>query len=71
MQDVRQDTPTVPIDDQVLCVKREIRFRERVYPRWVSEARMTKAEADHQLAVMRAVLATLEQLREQQRPGLF
>jgi len=43
-------------------VRREIKMRERVYPRWVEAARMTQANADEELATMRAVLTVLEQV---------
>ncbi len=51
---------TVSIELQIACVKREIRLRERVYPRWIASGRMTQAKADHEIASMRAVLATCE-----------
>lgn len=50
----------VPIVDQIECVKREIRKREEVYPRLVSNGKMRQATADLEIARMRAVLATLE-----------
>lgn len=53
---------TVPIEHQVACVQREISMRERVYPRWVADHRMTQKKADEELAAMRAVLLTLESL---------
>lgn len=54
----------VPIEDQIRCVEREIEMRERVYPRWVSEKRLTQAKADRELAAMRAVLRTLQGIAE-------
>lgn len=58
---------TVPIEVQVECVRREISMRERCYPRWVSEHRMTQRKADEELAAMRAVLATVEAAAAAQR----
>ena len=52
----------VSLQDQVKCVRREIAFRQHVYPRMVADARMSQAKADHELLVMRAVLATLQRL---------
>jgi len=46
--------------DQIAEVKREIALRERVYPKWVEAGRLKQDKADRQLAIMRAVLATLE-----------
>lgn len=58
--------PALPVQvslaDQIACVERELRQRERVYRRLVAEARMTQATADQETAVMRAVLATLLRL---------
>lgn len=51
-------TPTIA--EQITEVRREIAQRERAYPRWVAEKRMTEAASDRQLGRMRAVLATLE-----------
>jgi hypothetical protein len=34
------------------CAEREVKQRQRVYPRWVSERRMTQAFADEQIAMM-------------------
>jgi hypothetical protein len=45
--------------DLVACVEREIRMRERVYPRWVSAGRMTQARADQEIALMREVAEVL------------
>jgi len=53
-----------PIEIQIAAVKRELAMRERVYPRWVDAGKTTQAKADHELAVMREVLATLERLRD-------
>jgi hypothetical protein len=50
----------VPLASQIAEVEREIKQRERVYPRWVEAGKMPKATADRQIEVMRAVLATLK-----------
>jgi hypothetical protein len=52
----------ISITEQIACVRREIAMRERVYPKWVAAKRMKEDAADRELAVMRAVLATLEGL---------
>lgn len=62
---------TVPLDEQIRCVKREIAMRERVYPRWVQDGKMGPAKADQELTSMRAVLETLTELaRDRKLPGL-
>lgn len=45
-------------------VRREVAYRERVYPRWVADKRMTQSKADHELRYMRGVLDLLERLDE-------
>lgn len=48
--------PPVTKAERIKCVEREIKMRERVYPRWVEVKRMKQSEADHELRVMRSVL---------------
>jgi hypothetical protein len=55
--------PPVSIDDQIACVEREIGFRERVYPRWVEQKKMTQRVMERELLRMRAVLCTLVAVR--------
>lgn len=62
---------TTPIDAQIGCVMREIAMRERVYPVWIKNGRLRRFKADYEITTMKAVLATLEAVRAQQRPGLF
>jgi hypothetical protein len=52
------------INEQIDEVKREIRMRENVYPRVVAMQAMKKATADQHVDRMRAVLKTLEGLRD-------
>ena len=47
-------------NDMVECVKREVKMRERVYPRWVSAGKMTQKKADFELETMRHVLDFLQ-----------
>jgi hypothetical protein len=54
----------VTIEQQLACVKREIALRERVYPRFVAEQRLTQEKADAELATMRAVLVTLGTVKD-------
>lgn len=59
--------PLVSIDDQVAAAERELRFRIRVYPRWVQQEKISQAVADHQLAAMRAIVNTLQQVARGER----
>lgn len=54
---------------QIDCIEREIRQRQNVYPRLVADKRMTQNFADTQIALMRAVLATLQAAKSARPPG--
>ncbi|MGH1574315.1 hypothetical protein ACRAWG_31295 [Methylobacterium sp. P31] len=41
------------------CAEREVRQRQRVYPRLVESSRMTQAVADRQTALMQAIARKL------------
>jgi hypothetical protein len=49
----------VGIQDLIICVKREIAMRERVYPRRIAAGHMGQELAWREIATMRAVLQTL------------
>ena len=53
----------IPMEAQVKCVEREIKYRRRVYARRISLGRMSEVFADQQLKLMEAVLKTLQELR--------
>lgn len=59
----------ISLDAQLACVAREIKMRERVYPRWVATDKMTAAQAERELAAMRAVLDTLSALKPAEPQG--
>ena len=50
---------TVTIDQMIACAVREIGFRKRVYPRWVSQNKLTQKAADTELERMTAILELL------------
>jgi len=56
------DPGVIPLKKQIQCVAREIKMRERCYPRWVRQGRMKEAEAQRELERMRAVLHTLQEV---------
>jgi hypothetical protein len=62
MTDFELSSGVVPIEKQIQCVAREIKMRERCYPRWVRQGRMKEAEAQRELERMRAVLHTLQEV---------
>ncbi len=50
----------INIKQQIACVKREIKQREKVYPGLVYAGKLRQVEADWQIMAMKAVLQTLE-----------
>ena len=52
----------ITIAEQIECVDRELRIREKVYPRWVKSQKLTKVLAATELDRMRAVLGSLIKL---------
>jgi len=52
----------IPYSEQLKEARREIAKRERVYPRFVAERKMSQKEADHHLELMRAIAGTLAEL---------
>lgn len=61
----------VPLEDQIACVKRELSFRSRVYPRWVADRKLLQTTADVEMARMHAVLSTLQELHATRNPKLI
>jgi hypothetical protein len=57
---------TVSLDDQVACVRRELGLRQRLYPRWVADGKMTADQAAKEINAMKAVLDTVAGLARRQ-----
>jgi hypothetical protein len=57
----------ITLDEQITGVQRELAVRAAVYPRQVARGHLTQPKADYQLAVMEAVLVTLQRLQDAQR----
>lgn len=45
---------------QLAELKRELKMRQRVYPRWVREGRMTQEQLDRRVACLIEVIADFE-----------
>lgn len=60
----------ITLDDQIREIEREIERRRRVYRDLVAGRRMFQSDADRQLAVLSAALATLRTLRVQHSTAL-
>lgn len=53
----------ISIELQIACIRREIAFRQRVYPRMVLRGQMKLSQQEHEMAAIHEVLATLEQVK--------
>lgn len=51
------------LEDEIVCIQREIKMRERVYPRWVDTGKMKQEKADWEIKCMNAVLESLHRLK--------
>lgn len=47
---------------QITCVQKELEFRKRVYPQWVSAGKLSASKAEQEISAMRDVLRTLVDL---------
>jgi len=57
------DLLPITIDDEIRCVEREIKMRERVYPRWIAAGKMKRETAHREIDVMHSVLESLHRLK--------
>jgi len=53
--------------DKLACVQRELKLRQRVYPRFIEEGRLSAGRAAHELAAMEAIVADYTKLAEKGR----
>lgn len=53
------------------CVERELKYRRRVYARMVETGKMSFAEAQQQIAIMKEIVEDYRHLASQQEPQLF
>ena len=67
MNDKRKHSLRVMIQE----VEREIRMRRQVYPRLIFKGEMRNGEAVELIEMMESVLATLQQLQEQEQRKAF
>lgn len=58
------------IERQIACVRRELGYRERVYAGLVARGKMPEKTKVDEIAAMKAVLETLEFVRDSREPKL-
>lgn len=49
------ETREVDLNELLACCRRELGFRQRVYPKWVERGTMTDAKMAHETELMRQV----------------
>ena len=54
------------LEEKISCLQRELNLRKRTYPSKVAHRRMTRAKAEHEIAVMTEILHEYENLLAQQ-----
>jgi len=54
----------VPLSDQIAEIRREIKLRERVYPRLIAQERLSRQDAQRHMTNLIAALHTLETVSE-------
>lgn len=59
----------ITTEDMLACVRREVRQRQRVYPRLVELGKMTQSQADPETRTMQAIAEKVR--RELQADDLF
>lgn len=62
-------TVTVTLEQQIAAVAREVKMRQSAYPRFIEAGRLSQQKADYELAAMKAVLTTLQGLKESATAG--
>ena len=59
-------TPT----EMLLCAEREVRFRERVYPRLVERKKMSLPQSDYEIRMMESIAEHFRKIVEDEQPKL-
>jgi hypothetical protein len=54
-------------EQKCVAIKRELKLRRRVYPRWIEAGRIDSREAVHEIAIMEAIAEDYEKLAQQER----
>lgn len=54
----------ITLADELRAAIRELHMRQSAYPRWVAAGKMKQSTADHEIAVMHAIVERLEKIRD-------
>ena len=58
------------IEGKLRCLRRELKMREKAYPRWVAEGRMGAERGGYDLESLRQVVEDYSKLAEEKEPTL-
>jgi len=50
-------TDIITTADKLACVERELRMREKTYPRWIDAGKLSLGRATHEIEAMKAIVA--------------
>jgi len=60
-------TDIITTADKLACAVRELKMRQRVYPRWVEDKKMSEGKAAHELACIEAIVSDYHAAAEKER----
>lgn len=60
-------TDIITAADKLAAAEREVKFRKRVYPRFIEDGRMSAGKAAHEVACMEAIAADYKAAAEKER----
>jgi len=66
-----ENLPPASLREQLGELERELKLRERVYPRWVREGRMTEEAGREQCRRLAGAIKTISRLLEKSEPKLL
>jgi hypothetical protein len=49
-------TDIITTKDKLKCAERELALRQRVYPKFVEQGKMSEGQKEHELAAMQAIV---------------
>lgn len=70
-RDEARRVAAVTLGEQMRELRRELRLRALVYPRWIAAGRLSLDDAERQNLALTAALRTLERLHDQGQRALF
>lgn len=60
-------TDIITTADKLACAERELKMRQRVYPRFISDKKMSAGKAAHEIAAIEAIVADYRAAVEKER----